>query len=161
MKQVDADGLELITVNGGELKPTQGGGETPSMATVIAMQPLLHRVLQTSSENQVLKESRLQGAKKRPATATVLYRGVPAPPGVFLPGCDENKSSLFTNHRLLGATSPRLRLLGLPRTSRRCARAQPLLSRPRRPLSEDLNICSILRDATRTPQTPNPPIIPK
>jgi hypothetical protein len=38
MKQVDADGLELITVNGGELKPTQGGGvgggETPSIETI-------------------------------------------------------------------------------------------------------------------------------
>ena len=26
MKQVDADGLEIITVNGGELKAPQGGG---------------------------------------------------------------------------------------------------------------------------------------
>ena len=48
MKQVDADGLELITVNGGELKPTQGGGETPSMAT--DCDAASNRVLQTSSQ---------------------------------------------------------------------------------------------------------------
>jgi hypothetical protein len=158
MKQVDADGLELITVNGGELKPTQGGGETPSMATVIAMQPLLHRVLQTSSENQVLKESRLQGAKKRPALLLFCSGVSRLPPVSFYRGVMRTKV-----HCLLttGFSVLPLRVSGPSDVETARARAQPLLSRPRRPLSEDLNICSILRDATRTPQTPNPPIIPK
>ena len=71
MKQVDADGLELITVNGGELKPTQGGGETPSMATDCdAASP-------TQGAADFLRKPgseriSVAGCKKKAGTATVL-----------------------------------------------------------------------------------------
>ena len=56
MKQVDADGLELITVNGGELKPTQGGGETPSMATDCDAASNTQGAADFLAENRVMKE---------------------------------------------------------------------------------------------------------
>ena len=156
MKQVDADGLELITVNGGELKPTQGGGETPSMATDCDAASPTQGAADLKTGFRKNLGCRVQ---KKGQPLLLFCTGVSRlPPVSFYRGVMRTKV-----HCLLttGFSVLPLRVSGPSDVETARARAQPLLSRPRRPLSEDLNICSILRDATRTPQTPNPPIIPK